>query len=77
MTGRTESLLAELLEVQRQQLANQTAALELQRLAIEQQRTALSRQQVALRLVFPLIAVVALAILLPYAWQWVAYLISR
>ncbi|HEU5077076.1 MAG TPA: hypothetical protein VFU02_22955 [Polyangiaceae bacterium] len=70
MTDRTESILAELLEVQRQLLANQN-------LAIEQQRVALARQQRALRFVIALVVIVALSVLLPYAWQWVLYLLAE
>jgi hypothetical protein len=77
MTDQTTSLLAELLDVQKQLLANQARALEQQQLAIQQQFEAGARQRRALRFLIPLIAVVGAAILLPYAWQWVLYLTAR
>jgi hypothetical protein len=70
MTDRTESILAELLEIQRQVLANQN-------LAMEQQRVALARQQRALRFVIPLVFLVAFSVLLPYAWRWVLHLLAE
>ena len=70
MTDRTESLLAESLEVQRQLLANQN-------LAIEQQRVAFARQQRALRFVIPVVVLIILSVLLPYAWQWILYFLAE
>jgi hypothetical protein len=74
MSDRTESLLAELVELQRRQLANQEQALAIQRSAvdaqtgsIELQRLANNRQRIALRLVFALI-VLALLALFPLTW---------
>ena len=77
MSERIEALLAELVALQRQQLANQSASIEQQRLAVEQQRIAVERQQRVVRLLRPALAVVivgVLAILLPYFWQWAQYL---
>ena len=74
MTERTEALLADLLEVQRRALANQETALANQTAALESQRLAVARQLRALRLVFLLVGLVAAAVLLPYAWQWVVFL---
>lgn len=84
MNDQTTSLLAELLDVQKQLLANQARALEQQQRsiehqqrAIEQQHLAVARQQRVLRVLLPLILVVGAAILLPYAWQWVQFLSAR
>ena len=77
MSERIEALLAELVEIQRQQLANQSASIEQQRLAVEQQCIAVERQQRVVRLLRPALAVVIfgiLAILLPYLWQWIQFL---
>lgn len=76
MSERTEALLAEIVELQRQQLSNQAAAIEQQRIALEQQQEAMRRQRQAIRVVLPLVVVAILAILLPYAWQWVLYLLA-
>lgn len=70
MTDRSESLLAELLDVQKRVLANQEAAL-------EQQRVATARYQRTVRLVMTLVLIVMAAILLPYAWQWVTFISAQ
>jgi hypothetical protein len=81
MSDRTESLLAELVELHRRQvaiaeeaLAGQREALAGQRLAIERQQTALAWQRGRMRFVFVLIGIVLAAIILPYAYTWYRFL---
>ena len=77
MSDRTEALLAELVELQRRQLANQEEALAGQRRSIdaqassvELQRLAVERQRKALRIVFTLIAIVVFLMFVPTLFLW-------
>jgi hypothetical protein len=81
MADRTESLLAELVELHRRQvaiaeeaLAGQREALAGQRLAIERQQTAMTWQRGKMRFVFVLVGIVLAAIILPYAYTWYRFL---
>jgi hypothetical protein len=81
MSDRTESLLAELVELHRRQvaiaeeaLAGQREALAGQRLSIERQQTALAWQRGKMHLVFALDGIVLAAIILPYAYTWYRFL---
>jgi hypothetical protein len=78
MSDRTEALLAELVELQRRQLANQEEALAVQRRSvdaqagsIELQRTAVDRQRGYMRVVFGLIAFVLILFFLPWLVNWI------
>jgi hypothetical protein len=77
MSDRTETLLAELVELQRRQLANQEEALAGQRRSLDAQgssvdlqRIAVERQQQALRVVFTLIAIVVFLMFVPSLFLW-------
>jgi hypothetical protein len=74
MSDATEALLRELVELHRQQLANQATAIEQGRVMMEQQRLAIARQQRIIRLMVPLALLAFLSVLLPYLWRWVQYL---
>ena len=91
MSDRTETLLSELVELHRRQvavaeqmlagqheaLAGQREALETQKLAVERQKIALSRQRGGLRVVFVLMAFVLAMIIIPYANSWFRFLSLR
>ena len=64
MTDRFESLLSELVELQRKQLANQEVALARQEKALVVQQQAVERQRKAVRLTWMFLAVVLLMLLL-------------
>ena len=72
MTDRTESLLAELVELQRRQVANQERAIAQQTESIAIQAQAVERQRVALRRVWALIGLVLLLIV---GWPMLAWLL--
>ena len=72
MSDRTEALLAELVELQRRQLANQERAIAQQAASVAQQdasvalqREAVERQRRALRVVWALIAIIVAILLVP------------
>lgn len=73
MSDRTESLLGELVDLTRRQLANQEQALAVQQRSIEKQEQAvvmqaeaLERQRTALRRVWGLIALILALIVIPW-----------
>ena len=77
MSDRTEALLAELVELQRRQIANQEEAIAVQRRSvdaqagsIELQRLAVDRQRTALRVIFGLVALALLVLLVPSLLVW-------
>jgi hypothetical protein len=72
MSDRTEALLAELVELQRRQLANQERAIAQQTASVAQQdasvalqREAVERQRKAMRIVWALVAIAAAVALVP------------
>ena len=77
MSDRTEALLAELVELQRRQIANQEEALAVQRRSVdaqassvELQRLAVNRQRTALRVIFGLVALAILVLVVPTLVLW-------
>ena len=79
MSDRTESLLAELVELHRRQISNQEQALARQEHAISVQQLAVDRQQSALRRLWLLLIIVAIAAVgLPifsWAFAWLRFLL--
>ena len=78
MSDRTESLLAELVELQRRQISNQEQALARQEHAISVQQQAVDRQKSAVRRLW-LVIVIATVVLaglpvLSWAISWVRFL---
>ena len=74
MTDRTESLLAELVELHRRQISNQEQALARQEFAISIQQQAVARQRTALRRIWLLVAVVMILIGGELLFTWVVRL---
>ena len=79
MSDRSEALLAELVELQRRQIANQEEALAVQRRSVdaqagsvELQRLAVNRQRTALRVIFGLAALALLVLLVPTLLVWMS-----
>ena len=73
MSDRTEQLLTELVELHRQQLANQERALARQEQAVALQQEAVARQRSALRRVWRLVILVLALIAISYGisiLQW-------
>lgn len=91
MSDRTETLLSELVDLHRRQvalaeqalagqkeaLAGQRESLENQKLAVERQKIALSRQRNGLRVVFVLIALILAMTIIPWAYSWFHFLRMR
>lgn len=91
MSERTDALLESLLGVQRELLANQQVALEQGQRLVEQQREALEQQKLSVqrqgeairrqrffgRFIAPVVLLIMIAVLLPYLWSWVRYLMQR
>lgn len=69
MSDRTETLLAELIEVQRRQLANQERAIAHQEQALAVQQAAVERQRNALRATRVLVVVLVLLVGAPYVFM--------
>ena len=74
MTDRTESLLAELVELHRRQISNQEQALARQEHAISIQERAVARQRTAFRRIWLLVAVVMILIGGELLFTWVVSL---
>lgn len=70
MTERTDSLLADLLDVQRRVLAAQEQT-------VANQREMMDRQRAMIRRTLPLFVLLVLVAIGPYLWNLVAYLVNR
>jgi hypothetical protein len=77
MSDRTESLLAELVELQKRNLANQEIAIARQQESIVLQSGAIERQKAALKRIWLLIAFVILAIVGLPLLSWLAVVARR
>jgi cytochrome c-type biogenesis protein CcmH/NrfG len=84
MSDRTETLLAELVELHKRHvalaeeaLAGQRDSIAQQRLSVERQKLSMDRQAKGLRIMFSALAVVMVLIIGQYAYSWFRYLASR
>jgi hypothetical protein len=77
MSDRTEALLAELVELQKRNLANQEIAIARQQESIVMQAGAIERQRSALKRIWLLIAFVILAVVGLPLLSWLAVVARR
>jgi hypothetical protein len=77
MSDRTEALLAELVELQKRNLANQEIAIARQQESIVLQSGAIERQKAALKRIWLLIAFVILAVVGLPLLSWLAVVARR